>query len=55
MFPIRGKISKPGFRVAEIRNPGKPGFWNESDFAREKLNVILKPLLLVNAQFISEY
>jgi len=25
-FPIRGKILKPGFRVSEKRNPGKPVF-----------------------------
>ena len=26
VFPIRGKILKPGFRVAEKRNPGNPFF-----------------------------
>jgi len=26
VFPFRGKILKPGFRVAEKRNPGKPRF-----------------------------
>ena len=26
-FSIRGKILKPGFRVAEKKNPGKPGFF----------------------------
>jgi len=37
VFLIRGKILKPGFRVAEKRSPGKPvfgGFWNECDFER---------------------
>jgi len=37
VFPIRGKILKPGFRVAEKRNLGKSfffGFWNEWDFER---------------------
>jgi len=27
VFPLRGKILKPGFRVAEERNPGKPVFF----------------------------
>jgi len=26
VFPIRGKILKPGFRVTKKRNPGKPVF-----------------------------
>jgi len=27
VFPIRGKILKPEFRVAEKRKPGKPVFF----------------------------
>jgi len=38
VFPIRGKILKPAFRVTEKGNPGKPvffGFWNECNFERK--------------------
>ena len=56
VFPNRGKILKTGVRVAE-KKTGKLVFfacWNECDFERLKLNIIVKLLLLVPAQFISE-
>jgi len=34
VFPIRGKILKPGFWVAEKKKTGFFGFWNECDFDR---------------------
>jgi len=37
VFPLQGKIRKPGFWVAEEKNTRKPdfgGFWNKCNFAR---------------------
>ena len=57
VFPIRHKILKPGYRVAEKKNQETWvffGFWNKCDVSWQKLKFNLKLLLLVTVQFFSE-
>ena len=51
MFPIPDKISKPGFRAPEKHTRENSGFDKSAILRDNKLNIILKLLLLFKRTF----